>query len=128
MKKIIFLGVLICVCIVTACQSQTDKNVKQADSNQTISASSVQEGSKLPVYNGSYYSVEGKYGAILLVNKKYPLDASYNPDENPIAQAAFLELLTAMQSQGFAVSNQYSGFRSYETQAALYQNYVSQDG
>lgn len=62
------------------------------------------------------------------MNKKYPLDASYNPDENPIAQAAFLELLTAMQSQGFAVSNQYSGFRSYETQAALYQNYVSQDG
>ena len=32
-------------------------------------------------YNGSYYSVKGKYDEILVVNKHYPLSASYNPGE-----------------------------------------------
>ena len=33
-----------------------------------------------------------------------------------------------MQAKGFDVSNNYSGFRSYETQATLYQSYVNQEG
>ena len=38
-------------------------------------------------YNGSYYSVKGKYDEILVVNKHYPLSASYNPGENATAKA-----------------------------------------
>ena len=33
-----------------------------------------------------------------------------------------------MQAEGYAISDQYSGFHSYETQVDLYQSYVNQDG
>ena len=79
-------------------------------------------------YNGSYYSLQGKYEEILIVNKKYPLSSHYNPGENPTAKAALLKLIADMKAAGYAVSDQYSGFRSYETQVDLYQSYVNQDG
>ena len=77
---------------------------------------------------GLYYSVQGKYDEILVVNKHYPLSKDYNPGENPTAKAAFLKLIAQMQKEGYAVSNNYSGFRSYGTQAQLYQNYVNREG
>uniref|UniRef100_UPI001379C9D5 D-alanyl-D-alanine carboxypeptidase family protein n=1 Tax=Streptococcus suis TaxID=1307 RepID=UPI001379C9D5 len=48
--------------------------------------------------------------------------------ENPEALAAFQRLIADMQALGFGISNNYSGFRSYETQASLYQSYVNQEG
>ena len=77
---------------------------------------------------GLYYSVQGKYDEILVVNKHYPLSKDYNPGENPTAKAAFLKLIAQMQKEGYAVSNNYSGFRSYATQAQLYQSYVNREG
>ena len=77
---------------------------------------------------GLYYSVQGKYDEILVVNKHYPLSKDYNPGENPTAKAAFLKLIAQMQKEGYAVSNTYSGFRSYGTQAQLYQSYVNREG
>lgn len=79
-------------------------------------------------YNGSYYSLQGKYEEILIVNKKYPLSSHYNPGENPTAKAALLKLIADMKAAGYALSDQYSGFRSYDTQLELYQNYVDRDG
>ena len=79
-------------------------------------------------FNGSYYSVQGKSGDIVIANKHYPLAADYNPGEDPTALAALHELIAAMQDEGYAISDQYSGFRSYETQVGLYQSYVDQDG
>lgn len=79
-------------------------------------------------FNGSYYSVQGKSGDIVIANKHYPLAADYNPGEDPTALAALHELIVAMQAEGYAISDQYSGFRSYETQVGLYQSYVDQDG
>ena len=77
---------------------------------------------------GLYYSVQGKYDEILVVNKHYPLSKDYNPGENPTAKVAFLKLIAQMQKEGYAVSNNYSGFRSYGTQAQLYQSYVNREG
>ena len=77
---------------------------------------------------GLYYSVQGKYDEILVVNKHYPLSKDYNPGENPTAKAAFLKLIAQMQKKGYAVSDNYSGFRSYATQAQLYQSYVNREG
>ena len=77
---------------------------------------------------GLYYSVQGKYDEILVVNKHYPLSKDYNPGENPTAKVAFLKLIAQMQKEGYAVSNNYSGFRSYATQAQLYQSYVNREG
>lgn len=78
-------------------------------------------------FNGSYYSVAGKYGEVIIVNKKHPLSPTYAPGEDPTAQAAFWQLLGDMQAAGFSVSNQYSGFRSYETQSHLYHGYLAAD-
>ena len=77
---------------------------------------------------GLYYSVQGKYDEILVVNKHYPLSKDYNPGENPTAKSAFLKLIAQMQKEGYAVSDNYSGFRSYGTQAQLYQSYVNREG
>lgn len=121
----------------TSSQSTTSSSTVQATSSQEHSESSASldettarqtEVTTSATYNGSYYSVQGKYGQVIIANKKHPLSASYAPGENPQALAAFQQLIADMQAQGFAISNNYSGFRSYETQAGLYQSYVNQDG
>ena len=78
--------------------------------------------------NGSYYSVRGKYDDIIIVNKKHGLSKDYNPGENPTAKAAFVRLCDDMINQGLNVGRSYSGFRSYDYQKTLYDNYVSRDG
>lgn len=126
-------------------QSTTSSSPVQASSSQEAQASSTSstetssstseedtasqtELATTATYNGSYYSVQGKYGEVIIANKKHPLAATYAPGEDPQALAAFQQLIADMQEYGFAISNNYSGFRSYETQAGLYQSYVNQDG
>ena len=77
---------------------------------------------------GSYYSLQGKYDEIVVANKHYPMSKDYYPGENATAKAAFLKLIAQMQEEGYAISDNYSGFRSYATQAQLYQSYVNQEG
>lgn len=103
----------------------TEKPSKKATKEEV---SSEPENQTKVDYNGSYYSVEGKYGSIIIVNKKYPLASDYNPGEDITASQAFQRLLADMQAMGFPVSSQYSGFRSYDTQAGLYENYAARDG
>ena len=80
------------------------------------------------VDKGDHYSIQGKYDEIVVANKHYPMSKDYNPGENPTAKAELLKLIAAMQQAGFPISDNYSGFRSYETQTQLYQNYVDKDG
>lgn len=80
------------------------------------------------VNKGDHYSIQGKYDEIVVANKHYPMSKEYNPGENPTAKAELLKLIAAMQQAGFPISDHYSGFRSYETQVKLYQDYVNQDG
>ena len=77
---------------------------------------------------GSYYSLQGKYDEIVVANKHYPMSKDYYPGENATAKAAFLKLIEQMKEEGYAISDNYSGFRSYATQAQLYQSYVNQEG
>lgn len=110
---------------------QTEKKEHGAADNQSATVPSSEQSSSFETpahFNGSYYSVEGKYGPVLIVNKKHPLSSSYAPGEDPQAQAAFYRLKADMQAKGFAISDQYSGYRSYEHQAGLYQSYVTQEG
>lgn len=89
-----------------------------------------------PQQNGIDYSnietrmidVESSDAYKIIVNKKHSLDEFYNPGENAVAKNALLKLIKTMQDRGMPISNQYSGFRSYETQKALYQRYVNNDG
>ena len=77
---------------------------------------------------GSYYSLQGKYDEIVVANKHYPMSKDYYLGENATAKAAFLKLIAQMKEEGYAISDNYSGFRSYATQAQLYQSYVNQEG
>ncbi|MDO4465707.1 MAG: D-alanyl-D-alanine carboxypeptidase family protein [Bacillota bacterium] len=65
---------------------------------------------------------------VLIVNKKHGLNSSYAPGEDPVAGAAIRNLISTMRSAGYDISTYYSGYRSYQTQAQLYNNYVNQDG
>lgn len=112
----------------TQTQEQTEASSSSDDANSSSSEQPPVGDTGNVHYNGSYYSVQGKYGEVIIANKKHPLASSYAPGENPEALAAFQSLIADMQAQGFAISNQYSGFRSYETQTWLYQSYVNQDG
>lgn len=102
-------------------ETKTSEQATEPSSEKETAATTVD-------FNGSYYSVQGKYGEVIIANKKHPLAADYAPGENAEASAAFHRLLAEMQSLGFDVSNSYSGFRSYETQANIYQSYVNQEG
>ena len=131
MKKRIGILLVASLLLLTACgEKKTNVETKQEGKAASAKvASSEQAKKKAKVhYNGSYYSVKGKYDEIVIANKHYPLSSDYNPGENPTANAKLLELIAAMQREGYPISHQYSGFRSYQTQVTLYQNYVNQDG
>ncbi|WP_314008233.1 LD-carboxypeptidase LdcB/DacB [uncultured Streptococcus sp.] len=106
---------------------KTEQSTKVEGSVGSKSQSSSEKKAEV-VNKGSYYSIQGKYDEIIVVNKHYPLSKDYNPGENPIAKAELVKLIAAMQAAGFPISDHYSGFRSYETQSSLYQDYVNKDG
>ncbi|MDG9555322.1 LD-carboxypeptidase LdcB/DacB [Streptococcus pneumoniae] len=114
----------------TKVEENTQKTEQSSQPEGTVgSKSQASSQKKAEASNkGSYYSIQGKYDEIILANKRYPLSKDYNPGENPTAKAELLKLIAAMQAEGYPISDQYSGFRSYETQAKLYQDYVNQDG
>ena len=73
--------------------------------------------------DGVYY-----IGDILIVNKTYPLPRDFNPggltDE---FMNAFYEMQAAAELDGIELWIQ-SGFRDYDTQEIIYNNYVNDDG
>lgn len=110
-------------------ETQTSTEEKTVQEGTVGSKSQEASQKKAEVVNkGDYYSVQGKYDEIVIANKHYPLSKDYNPGENPTAKAELLKLIAAMQQAGFPISDNYSGFRSYETQTQLYQDYVNKDG
>ena len=117
MKKFIYM--VASLAFLTACHSQTATENK-AETTQVTATSEHAKKS-----NGQ---ADLSLGIQMVVNKKHKLPADYNPGENPIAGEKVRELIKKMQELGFSISNQYSGFRSYEYQTQLYQNYVNKDG
>ena len=110
-------------------ETQTSTGEKTVQEGTVGSKSQEASQKKAEVVNkGDYYSVQGKYDEIIIANKHYPLSKDYNPGENPTAKAELLKLIAAIQEAGFPISDHYSGFRSYETQTQLYQDYVNKDG
>ena len=111
--------------------SDAKTSAEQSTVQEGTAGSKSQEASqkKAEVVNkGDHYSIQGKYDEIVVANKHYPMSKDYNPGENPTAKAELLKLIAAMQQAGFPISDHYSGFRSYETQTQLYQNYINKDG
>ena len=117
MKKLIY--AVTSLAFLTACHSNTNTETTQttATAEQTSVATKQSNG-----------EADLSLGIQMVVNKKHKLPADYNPGENPNAGEKVRELIKKMQELGFSISNQYSGFRSYEYQTKLYQNYVNKDG
>lgn len=135
-KRYLVLSGLLALTLAACSQEKSATSDAKASSEQTT----VQEGTvgsksheasqkKAEVVDKrDHYSIQGKYDEIVVANKHYPMSKDYNPGENPTAKAELLKLIAAMQQAGFPISDHYSGFRSYETQVKLYQDYVNQDG
>ena len=120
MKKFIYM--LASLAFLTACHSTTTEN--KTETTQTT-ATAEQTSVATKQSNGE---ADLSLGIQMVVNKKHKLPADYNPGENPNAGKNVREIIKKMQELGFRISNQYSGFRSYEYQTKLYQNYVNKDG
>ena len=111
----------------TEAKSSTEQ--KTVEEGTTGSKSQEASQKKAEVVNkGDYYSVQGKYDEIIIANKHYPLSKNYNPGENHTAKIELLKLIAAMQEEGYAISDDYSGFRNYELQKKLYEKYVEEEG
>ena len=119
------------------------KDDKASTSNQTTQkdntkSSTTKENNKTNKNSEDTPSTNGKtpetvtqptvINGIVLANKKHPLPANYNPGENPTARQKVNKLISDAQALGLNVSNQVSGFRAYDTQAGLYNNYVASHG
>ena len=135
-KRYLVLTALLALSL-AACSQEKAKNEDGAAKTEQTAKADGTVGSKAQgaarkkaevVNKGDYYSIQGKYDEIIVANKHYPLSKDYNPGENPTAKAELVKLIKAMQEAGFPISDQYSGFRSYETQTKLYQDYVNKDG
>ena len=135
-KRYLILSGLLALTLAACSQEKTatteaESSTEQKTVQEGPAGSKSQEASqkKAEVVNkGDHYSIQGKYDEIVVANKHYPMSKDYNPGENPTAKAELLKLIAAMQQAGFPISDHYSGFRSYETQTQLYQNYVNKDG
>ena len=118
MKKFIYM--VASLAFLTACHSTTTTENKAETTQATATTEQTTQKS-----NGQ---ADLSLGIQMVVNKKHKLPAYYNPGENPISGEKVRELIQKMQELGFSISNQYSGFRSYEYQTQLYQNYLNKDG
>lgn len=121
MKKFIYM--VASLAFLTACHSTTTTENKAETTQATATTEQTTVTTKKS--NGE---ADLSLGIQMVVNKKHKLPADYNLGENPIAGEKVRELIQKMQELGFSISNQYSGFRSYEYQTQLYQNYVNKDG
>lgn len=65
---------------------------------------------------------------VMIINKKNPVPYNYMPYENAEAGDKARSLIKEMQNLGYNINSSYSGFRSFDTQAGLYQNYVNNYG
>ncbi|MEY4664785.1 M15 family metallopeptidase [Weissella cibaria] len=82
------------------------------------------------------YPVQVKAGSteattLMVVNKKHPLPADYNPYNgglSPKTNQAKDELISAMKAAGFNVGDTVSGYRAYDYQKTLYDGYVAGQG
>ncbi len=63
-------------------------------------------------------------GGILVVNKTYPLPADYDPGLDPTCKAQFDLLSQAAAAEGLNIWLA-SGYRSYDYQARIYNNYLN---
>ncbi|KAA2275722.1 M15 family metallopeptidase [Staphylococcus haemolyticus] len=119
MKK--FLTILILSTLIL-CACSFEQDVENKNDRNASTKTTGNEQQKKEVINGRTY-----YDGILIVNKTTKLPSDYNPGEKPKAQRALQQMFTDAERDGVSLYK-ISGFRSYETQVNLYNQYVARDG
>lgn len=99
-------------------KSEEEKTTQTEEAQKEVEPASEQTDPSQP------YSVDG----IIIVNKKHGVSADYAPGENSEAKDHLNALLQEMLNQGLSISTSYSGYRDYEYQRSLYENYVASHG
>lgn len=94
------------------------ENLKRLNNNSFTTS----KGFKGIIKDGITY-IDG----ILIANKTYSLPSDYNPGLDPNVLEKANQMFETAKNQGLNISIT-SGFRSYNTQETLYNNYVSRDG
>ncbi|MEG0469894.1 MAG: D-alanyl-D-alanine carboxypeptidase family protein [Longicatena sp.] len=96
-----------------------DKNGNKAKKSYKVT---VKKGTQ-----GTSQEIQPTYiNGILIVNKKYGLPSSFGEMDSS-AYAALQNLQKEAQEAGYDIPT-LSGFRTYDTQVTLYNNYVARDG
>lgn len=72
----------------------------------------------------TWFSIDGF--EMLVVNKTYGLPAGYG-EEDPVARQALEDMFDAAEAEGLYMGL-LSGYRSYETQEAIFNRYAAEDG
>lgn len=102
-----------------------EKIVEKPKGNSNISngvVGTTSKGYKIEQKNGIYYIHN-----ILIANKTYSLPSTYAPGLLPELNDAFSKLKAAALEDGIELKI-ISGFRSYNSQNSIYNNYVKRDG
>ncbi|MCQ2417064.1 MAG: D-alanyl-D-alanine carboxypeptidase family protein [Oscillospiraceae bacterium] len=99
-----------------------DVTTDAAASSGTTHTTTGSEAPAIEVVSGVTY-VNG----ILIANKTYALPSDYNPGLDADTETAFNEMAAAASQDGLSLWI-CSGFRSFETQSTLYNNYCARDG
>lgn len=106
----------------TAYSTTTRKTKKVLKTSPAITTGNSSGTAKIEDRNGITY-VNG----VLIANKTYELPENYNPGLDSQTSSAFETMKAAASADGISLWI-VSGFRSYDTQEELYNNYVEKDG
>lgn len=122
-ERIAFIVVAI-VIIFVMIYNVLQNNQPNAQSSSTTSTTQ-NSGLREPVRgDDGVYRIDG----IIIVNKKYKLPETYTPGVNPEAQTKLKQMISEMKSHFNVVSDEFVGYRSFQTQSELYEKYVSENG
>ncbi len=104
-------------------EAPTTEPTTQKPSKETKSLGQSSKGYSIEMKNGVVY-----VGGIIIANKTYALPEDYYPgDLTAECDAAYMKMKSAAASDGISLWI-VSGFRSYATQASLYNRYSASDG
>lgn len=123
LSKLIIAGLLMSA--LTACSSEepaVTEAVNYTKTYEPLTFSNLDIPVNIEVIDGITYA-----NGVLIVNKEIPLPEDYNPEMQPEVIEAYTQMFEDGAAEGLNFEL-VSGFRSYDYQEELYNNYVSRDG
>ncbi|MCG3400573.1 M15 family metallopeptidase [Staphylococcus massiliensis] len=117
LTKSLLMGAL----VMTGCANDTSTNNEEPKDVETSDKAQQPKHRKV-VKDGKTY-IDG----ILVANKEIGLPSDFVPGEDPEAQIAINKMIADANREGIQLYK-VSGFRSYQTQVQLFNNYKARDG